>query len=156
MATARSRAQNEPPLIGALLRTRWQDVRTRILNDLESAGFRDISAAHLAVFQHPTPRGMRLAALAERAGQSRQAMGYLVGELERRGYLERRPDLEDGRASLIHLTDRGEQAIRTIRGAVKRVERDWERRLGATRFAEFRTALVELGALSKTDRQGVG
>jgi len=153
---SRSRARNEPPLIGALLRARWQDVRARILRDLESAGFHDISAAHLAVFQHPTPRGVRLAALAQRAGQSRQAMAYLVGELERRGYLERRPDPEDGRASLIHLTDRGEQAIRAIRGAVKRVERDWQRALGAARFAELRNTLVELSALGEPDRSGGG
>ena len=79
-------------------------------------------------------------------------MAYLVGELERRGYLERRPDPEDGRARLIHVTDRGEQAIRAIRGAVKRVERDWQRALGAARFAELRNTLVELSARGEPDR----
>ena len=142
----------ETPLIGALLRACWQDVRARIVSDLQSAGFRDISAAHPAVFQHPTPRGMRLAALAQRAGMSRQAMGYLVGELEQRGYLERRPDPEDGRASQIHLTDRGEQAIRAIRGAVEGVEREWQRALGSARFSELRKTLVELSAIGEPDR----
>jgi DNA-binding MarR family transcriptional regulator len=137
-----SRADDDGPLIGALLRGCWQAVRTRIRHDLIAGGFDDIGAAHLAVFQYPSPRGVRLTALADGAGMSRQAITYLVRELEGKGYLERRPDPSDRRASLVHLTDRGEAAVRAIRASVRRLERDWERKLGSSRFEQFRGTLL--------------
>jgi DNA-binding MarR family transcriptional regulator len=134
------------PLIGALLRVCWQAVRARIQHDLIAEGFEDIGAAHLAVFQYPSPRGMRITALADRAGMSRQATTYLIRELEGKGYLERRPDPDDGRASLVHLTAKGESAIRAIRASVRRLEQEWERELGGPRFSQFRKTLTRLSA----------
>jgi DNA-binding MarR family transcriptional regulator len=142
--TQESRTQAEGPLIGALLRCCWQAVRTRIRHDLAARGFDDIGAAHLAVFQHPSPRGMRVTSLADRAGMSRQAMTYLIQELEGRGYLERRPDPSDGRASLVDLTERGEEAVSAIRVSVRRLEREWERALGRAQFVQLRGTLLEI------------
>ncbi len=88
--------------------------------------------------------------LAERAGMSRQAMAYLIAELEERGYLERRPDPFDGRARLVDLTERGEEAITTIRSSVKRLEREWEDQLEGSRFAQLRETLLVITA-SLTD-----
>jgi DNA-binding MarR family transcriptional regulator len=139
-----SRARDEGPLLGALLRACWQEVRRRIERDLSAGGFDDIGSAHLAVFQYPSPRGVRITELAERAGMSRQAMTYLIAELEERGYLERRPDPSDGRASLIDLTRRGGEAIAAIRASVRRLEREWEAQLGRSRFGEFRETLLAI------------
>jgi DNA-binding MarR family transcriptional regulator len=121
-------------------------VRRCIQRDLVVAGFGDIGAAHLAVFQYPSPRGMRLTELAERAGMSRQAMTYLIAELEARSYVERRPDPSDGRASLVDLTLRGEEAITAIRASVRRLEREWEGQLGRSRFGQFRETLLLLAS----------
>ena len=38
---------------------------------------------------------------------SKQALNYMLGELERLGYLERLPDREDTRSKRIALTPRG-------------------------------------------------
>ena len=38
---------------------------------------------------------------------TRQAMNYLLGELERLGYLLRRDDPENRRSKRVHLTERG-------------------------------------------------
>ena len=124
----------------------WQGVRTRIQRDLSAAGFSDLTAAHLAVFQYPSPRGMRITTLADRAGMSRQAITYLVEELIERGYLERGPDPSDRRASLVELTERGEAAVASIRSSVRRLEREWEAQVGVQRFADFRAILAELTA----------
>src|SRR5919107_593932 len=140
--SSESRARDQGPLLGALLRVCWQEVRHRIQRDLAAGGFDDIGAAHLAVFQYPSPRGLRVTELAERAGMSRQAMGYLIAELEERDYLYRRPAPSDGRASLVDLTDRGEEAITAIRASVRGLEREWERQLGRTRFGQFRETLL--------------
>ena len=144
MANQDSNPSNEEPLIGALLRFCWQAARTRIQRDLVAAGFDDISPAHLAVFQYPSPRGVRVTALAERAGMSRQAITYLIRELETKGYLERHPDPSDRRATLVQLTERGEAVIREIRDSVMRLEDEWEDELGSVRFAQFRSTLRTL------------
>jgi DNA-binding MarR family transcriptional regulator len=142
-------AQTESPLIGALLRACWQSVRDRIASVLSEKGFADIGTALLAVLQWPSPRGVRVTTLAGRALISRQAMNYLIRELEGMGYLERRRDPTDGRARLVHLTERGEAAIRTIRDSVRRLEREWEGELGPRRFAQLRSALIDLSPPSR-------
>jgi DNA-binding MarR family transcriptional regulator len=151
--SSESRSRDEGPLLGALLRVCWQEVRHRIQRDLVAGGFDDIGTAHLAVFQYPSPRGMRVTELAERAGMSRQATTYLIAELEERSYLERRADPSDGRASLVGLTERGEKAITAIRNSVRRLEREWEGELGRSRFGQFReTLLVITASLNDDDR----
>jgi DNA-binding MarR family transcriptional regulator len=149
--SSESRSRHEEPLLGALLRVCWQEVRHRILRDLVAGGFGDIGAAHLAVLQYPSPRGMRVTELAERAGMSRQAMTYLIVELEQRSYLDRRPDPSDGRASLVDLTERGERAITAIRASVRRLEGEWEGQLGRSRFRQFRETLLVITASVSDD-----
>lgn len=79
---------------------------------------------------------------------TRQAITYLIDELERNGYIERRPDPSDGRATVVDLTERGEAAIRVIRASVRRLEREWENELGRSRFAQFRDTLAAAAALN--------
>jgi DNA-binding MarR family transcriptional regulator len=78
---------------------------------------------------------------------SKQAVNYLLGQLERLGYVERRADPDDRRSKRIALTRRGIQAAHTIREAVGEVESDWAAQLGKKRFAELRGLLLELNEL---------
>jgi DNA-binding MarR family transcriptional regulator len=133
-----------PPLIGALLRMPWEAVQRRMLELLHERGFDDLDAAHLNVFQYPGPQGARPSELAAKLRISKQALNYLLGELERLGYLERRPDPEDLRSKRIVLTPRGTSAILVIRDAVAEMETAWSKRLGPKRFAQLRRLLVEL------------
>src|SRR5438093_2924525 len=104
-----------PPLIGALLRVPLETVHRRMLEHLHEHGFDDLDAAHLIVFQYPGPQGARPSELAQRLRVSKQALGYLLGQLEKLGYLERRPDPHDQRGKRIVLTERGERAVGVIR-----------------------------------------
>src|SRR5436190_17829997 len=81
-----------PPLIGALLRMPWEVVQRRMLERLHERGFDDLDAAHLQVFQYPGPQDTRPSELAARLRMSKQALNYLLGQLERLDYLERRAD----------------------------------------------------------------
>jgi DNA-binding MarR family transcriptional regulator len=134
-----------PPMIGALLRLPWEATQRRMLERLHERGFDDLDAAHLNVFQYPGPQGARPTELAARLRISKQALNYLLGELERLAYLERRPDTDDLRSKRIALTPRGIAAIHVIREAVAEVEVTWERRLGPKRFSQLRSLLFELG-----------
>src|SRR5437764_15136558 len=104
-----------PPLIGALLRLSWEAVQRGMLERLHERGFDDLDTAHLNVFQYPGPQGARPSDLASRLRISKQALNYLLGELERLGYLERRPDPDDQRSKRIALTSRGVGAVSVIR-----------------------------------------
>lgn len=133
-----------PPMIGALLRMPWERVVRRMLDRLHADGFDDLDMAHMNLLLYPGPQGARPSELAAQRGMSKQAANYLLGQLEGLGYLERRPDANDGRSKRIALTDRGERAAYTIRNAVREVERDWQAQLGQDRFAQLKALLLEL------------
>src|SRR3954463_4828706 len=137
-----------PPLMGALLRVPWEAVQRRMLERLHERGFGDFDAAYLNVFQYPGPHGARPSDLAARLKISKQALNYLLRELERLDYLERRPDPDDLRAKRISLTSRGKAAVTVIREAVAETETEWARQLGPKRFAQLRTLLHELNDLT--------
>jgi DNA-binding MarR family transcriptional regulator len=133
-----------PPLIGALLRVPWEAVQRHMLTRLRESGFDDLDAAHLNVFRYPGPQGERPSELAARLGMSKQALNYLLRELERLGYLERRPDPDDLRSKRIALTPRGISMGVAMREAVGEMEAAWARQLGSKRFAQLRDLLLDL------------
>jgi DNA-binding MarR family transcriptional regulator len=133
-----------PPLIGALLRMPWEAVQRRMLERLHERGFDDLDAAHLNVFQYPGPQGARPSELAVRLRVTKQALNYLLGELERLGYLVRRPDPDDQRSKRLELTPRGLDVIGVIREAVGEMEAAWAGQIGAERFEELRGLLLEI------------
>ena len=134
-----------PPLIGALLRRPWEAVQSHMLRRLHENGCADFDASYLPVFGYPGPQGARPSELAARLGMSKQALNYLLGGLERAGYIERRVHPDDARAKRIALTPRGLGAGRVIRDAVAELETSWTQLLGPRRFAQLRTMLQELG-----------
>jgi DNA-binding MarR family transcriptional regulator len=133
-----------PPLIGALLRMPWEAVQRHMLERLHERGFDDFDSAYLNVFQYPGPQGARPSDLAARLRISKQALNYLLGELERLDYLERQPDPDDLRSKRVALTPRGTAAISVIREAVGEIETTWAQQLGPKRFAQLRKLLLEL------------
>ncbi|HET9144454.1 MarR family winged helix-turn-helix transcriptional regulator [Actinophytocola sp.] len=70
-------------------------------------------------------RPMTVSELATRLNMSKQGAGQIADDMERRGYVERRPDPQDGRARLLHLSARGEAAL----AAARRFHQRYERRL---------------------------
>jgi DNA-binding MarR family transcriptional regulator len=122
----------------------WEAVQRHMLERLHERGFTDFDAAYLSVFQYPGPHGARPSELAGRLRISKQALNHLLGQLERRGYLERRPDPDDLRSKRVALTPRGSAAVGVIREAVAEIEAAWAEQLGARRFAELRKLLLDL------------
>ena len=134
-----------PPLIGALLRVPWEAVHERMLDGLHRRGYRDLIAQHLTVLQYPGPENVRPSDLATRTRMSKQALNYLLGQMEELGYLERVLDGTDQRFRRIRLTRRGRAAGAAMREIVSEVEAEWSQKLGARRFRELRDLLLQLG-----------
>ena len=137
-----------PILIGALLRIPFETVRDRMLAGLHERGYTDVIAAHLNVLQYPGPDNVRPSELATRTRMSKQALNYLLGQLQQLGYLTREDDDSDQRSKRIHLTPRGHGAIKAIREIVQEVEADWEQQLGPQQFAQLRDLLAQLHAIT--------
>lgn len=149
--TLRAETPTDPaaaaPLMGALLRIPWEAIRERMLAGLHERGFTDLTPAHLNVLQYPGPHNVRPSDVAARTGMTKQALNYLLGQMEAGGYLQRRDDAGDQRSKRIHLTRRGHRAVKAIREIVTDVEGQWKRQLGPRRFAELRELLIDLYAL---------
>jgi DNA-binding MarR family transcriptional regulator len=135
-----------PPLLGALMRIPIDAVYARMVTDLHVAGFSDLVPAHFAVLRYPGPDGRRPSDLAAEAGTTRQAMNYLLGQLEKGGYLLREHDPADRRSRRVRLTEKGDSVARTIRATVAAIETELERELGREHFAQLRERLIELNA----------
>ena len=136
-----------PPLIGALLRVPFETVRDRMLAGLHERGFTDLVAAHLDVFQYPGPENERPLQLATQTRMTKQALNYLLGQLEQLGYLTRETDSNDQRTKRIRLTPKGRAATKAIYETVHDVETEWEQQLGPRKFAQLRRLLTELNAI---------
>jgi DNA-binding MarR family transcriptional regulator len=137
-----------PPLIGALLRMPLDAVVARILAGLHDAGFTDLVAAHFPVLRYPGPENRRPSELASEARMTKQAMNYLLGQMQELGYLTRGDDPEDQRFKRVRLTKRGHAASRAIRDIVAEIEAELEQELGAAQFDQLRQLLIALNATS--------
>jgi len=113
---------------------------------MHAAGYGDLRPGHGCVFGTITPEGDRLTVLAERANLTKQAVGEVVSELERAGYVERVPDPEDGRAKIIRLTERGEAAWTLGHSYLDEIRQRWTERYGKERVATTIDLLHEIVA----------
>jgi DNA-binding MarR family transcriptional regulator len=144
---ATARGSPPAPTAGALLRMTYQGIRERQFAAVIAKGFEDLNQPLLNVFLYPPPDRLRPSELAERANMTKQAMNYLLGQLEARGYIERRAERGSSRR-LVFLTNRGWQAREAILAAVTEVEAEWTSVLGQQRFDEFMKTLRQLWSIS--------
>jgi len=130
-----------PPLLGALMRMPVDEIRARMLAALHDQGFDDLIPAHLIVLRWPGPDGLRPVEIAGQTGMSKQALNYLLGQLEEAGYLERVDDPDDRRSRRVRVTKRGWAAGEVMREAVGEVEREF---VAAHGKKELRALLAQL------------
>jgi DNA-binding MarR family transcriptional regulator len=140
----------QAPFFGALLRITWQHVRNQMYEAIHDAGFTDFQDAHFAVFSYPLPDGVRPSELARQKRMSRQAINYLLVQLEDLGYVERRsPEGSDRR--LIYVSARGRQLVETIFTCLRRLHAEWAEEVGEERFNDFLDVLKQLSARAQQD-----
>ncbi len=103
-----------------------------------------LRAAHTQLFPHITRDGVRLTAIAEKLGVTKQAIGPLIDDLEREGVVERVDDPDDARAKRIRWTAAGERALVHGLGLLAALERELAATVGAERLAELATTCERL------------
>ena len=132
------------PLIGLLLRLVYQNYAQDIDAALREAGFGDIRPAAANVFPFVPPEGITVSRLAEMARVRKQSMAQAVDQLERTGYVERRPNPRDHRSRLVFLTSRGASVPPVTHAAAERVEQRWAEVTSPAEFEALRASLLRL------------
>ncbi|MFN2520866.1 MAG: MarR family winged helix-turn-helix transcriptional regulator [Candidatus Limnocylindria bacterium] len=113
----------------------------RIVEGVVAAGYPQ-RPAHSAVFANiDVARGSRLTDLAGKANMTAQALGELVDDLERLGYVKRMPDPSDRRAKLIALTDLGMACVEEAIAVIAGIERQLGVLVGPRSLAELQRIL---------------
>jgi DNA-binding MarR family transcriptional regulator len=131
---------------GNLFRDLTQVMQEIVADELVRRGFADLRPSRLAVAQHVGADGTRITELAERAALTKATVVHAVDELERLGYVTRRPDPTDGRAKLVMSTDRARAAERTARAAIADIRAAWAALLGEEEMDALEASLRRLRA----------
>jgi DNA-binding MarR family transcriptional regulator len=132
------------PLIGLLLRLLYQHYAQDIDAALRDAGFDDLRPPHANVFPFVPPEGITVSELAELARVRKQTMAEAVEQLERMGYVERRPNPHDRRSRLVFLTSRGESVKPVTHATAARVEERWAELTSPEELEALRASLLRL------------
>lgn len=127
-----------------LLRLLHREYAIGIEASLAEAGFGDIRSGDAKVFPFVSPEGIQVRDLAIRAGVRKQTMAQTVDQLERAGYLERRPNPRDGRSRLVVLTERGRAVQPLAAGAGDLIEKRWAELTSPEEFETLRALLHRL------------
>jgi len=132
------------PLVGLLLRLLYQHYSEDTHAALREAGFGDLRPAHANVFPFVGPEGITVSGLAGLAGVRKQTMAQAVEQLERMGYVERRPNPNDRRSRLVFLTQRGESVKPVTHATAARVEERWAELSSPEELEALRASLLHL------------
>lgn len=132
------------PLIGLLLRLAAQQWGADMDAALQVHGVTGLTRAHANVIPFVPPQGIQIGELARLAKVRKQSMANSVELLTTAGYVTRRPDPNDGRASLIFLTDKGRALLPASHSAGRRVEEDWAAIVGRDNVEHLRRTLMHL------------
>ena len=121
---------DQPRWLDADERQTWQSlarVLVRLRSALDSDLQRDAGISHfdyqvMAALSEAPQRTMRLSDVAARTDGSLPRLSQVVCRLEKRGWVERRPDPADGRTTLATLTEAGwDKIVATAPGHVEAV-----------------------------------
>jgi len=138
--------------IGQYLLEVAKDFQKRALVAFAEAGHDRVQPAHQAVLTYLRLSGTRLTELAERASMTKQAMGQLVDELERLGYVERIPDSSDGRAKIVRFTPAGLELIEIGTEIGSRINTEYAALIGRQKLRQLHDLLAELHAETRRER----
>lgn len=127
--------------LSRLLREFSRDFERRIWQGLAERGYPDIRPSHSAVIANLGMGAVRVTELAERAQVTQQAMGKMLKELERMGYIARGIDGGDKRAKEIRLTELGVALAADSQQVVDHVRAYYERKIGSARLDELEANL---------------
>ncbi len=138
--TDRLRQFRERTLYRLLLRATRAETN-EMVSRIRERGYPDLMVSYPVLLANLDSEGTNITTLAAKAGVTRQAASQLIREIEARGYLDLRPDPNDGRAVIVGRTARGERLLRDALDVVGDLEGEYAEHLGRERFDSMRQSL---------------
>ncbi|WP_269112317.1 MarR family winged helix-turn-helix transcriptional regulator [Lentzea aerocolonigenes] len=132
--------------VGVLSAHLLSSFQKELFTRLAEAGHEHLRPRHGAIMAYIAAEGSRASELSERSGQHKQVVGTLIDELERLGYVVRRPDPADRRAKLVVPTELGRDQMVQAKRIISDIEAGFARQVGAERFAAFKSVFAEITA----------
>lgn len=130
--------------IGVLLQQLSRNFERRARSTLGSRGHGRLQPSHQVVLTSLGLEGSRLTALAQKAGMTKQAMGQIVDDLERLGYVERTPDPGDGRAKIVRFTPAGLDFVCDSAEVISQIWSDYGALIGEKELCQLQQTLRAL------------
>jgi DNA-binding MarR family transcriptional regulator len=144
-----ARAQATRDNLGFLLAKASQHWNELLQDAFAREGFPEVRASYgsvlLPLFEQD---GLRIGEVAARARLSKQTMTTMVRLAERDGLVERRPDPADGRATQVHLTQRGQRFKPVAERVLADLDQFARNELGERTLSQTARALAELAGLN--------
>jgi DNA-binding MarR family transcriptional regulator len=85
-------------------------------------------------------------------GTTRQAVTQLAAEIEKAGFVERRPDPDDGRGVIVCFTKKGRAALQLAVEVMTEIEAEFASLMRQDGLGTLKSLLAEI--LDQTDAQG--
>jgi DNA-binding MarR family transcriptional regulator len=112
-------------------------VQVELIRGWQDEGFNDIVPRHGVVLAYLRHDGVRATDVARLSGRLKQGIGAIIDDLERLGYVDRKPDPSDRRAKLVMPTARGRRQMDAADEIMADIMKRHERNLGADVFGQF-------------------
>ena len=105
-----------------------------------------LRASHFRLLAEISSDGTRVTELSERLGMTKQACGQFVAHLVGTGHVKVQVPPDDRRSRVVVRTAVGDRAATIFLQRLGTIERGWAERVGARRYAAFRSVLDELAS----------
>ncbi len=109
--------------LGRLLLIAARQHHQAVVDGMNALGFQ-IRPVHASVIRHVHIDGSRVTDVADEAGMTKQAVGQLLIELERAGYVRRTIAPADRRVKMVVFTEKGLRFAAAIGTAVRKADRE--------------------------------
>ena len=122
---------NKISAIGNLLKKTYRLYSNELIHLLQGRGYLDLRASFLEILVYMSENeNPSIKNIGEVCGLKKQTMTSHLNELEKRGYIERKPSVLDRRELKVHLTDYGEKFKLTLIDVTTELEKKYTSKMG--------------------------
>jgi DNA-binding MarR family transcriptional regulator len=143
MTTDEIRSHRETVFLRLLIRVSQVETM-ELVEGLHIRGHGSVQRAHITVLGNIDTEGTRLVELARRLGVTRQAASQMAHQIERKGFLERTVDPDDGRALLVRHTPAGRILLLDALTLMHEIEDRYAELVGNENMVEMLAALRKI------------
>jgi len=145
VVTSKQTAKKQPGAdLGILVLVGYQGFVRQLHDDMTTHGFDDLGRSDGVVMRVLHGSARTVSELSGLLEITPQGTAQIVEDMERRGYVVRRPSPDDARARLVELSGRGRAAIAAARAFHRSFETRMRRRHGTAAIETFRAVLSDM------------